>query len=80
MDVSDDWVAARRLVSSFHSGAADNLLSTVAEIDAADRWRAVAMALTGEVATLADLVHGANSQDWLDGRIALSLNRCERPE
>lgn len=32
-NVRDDWVAARRLSSAFHSGAADNFLSAVFDID-----------------------------------------------
>lgn len=54
----DDWVAARRLSSAFHSGAADNFLSAVFEIDTTERWQAVALALVGDVSTLADLAHG----------------------
>ena len=70
----DDWVAARRLSSAFHSGAADNFLSAVFEIDTAERWQAVALALVGDVAALADQAHGPAAQDWLDHRLASLLD------
>lgn len=70
----DDWVAARRLSSAFHSGAADNFLSAVFEIDTPERWQAVALVLVGEVSTLADQAHGVAAQDWLDHRLALLLD------
>ncbi|MGB3353730.1 MAG: hypothetical protein WBB00_13275 [Mycobacterium sp.] len=76
----DDWVAARRLSSAFHSGAADNFLSAVFEIDTTERWQAVALALVGEVSTLADLAHGGDAQDWLDHRLGSLLDRGDRSE
>lgn len=76
----DDWVAARRLSSAFHSGATDNFLSAVFEIDTPERWQAVALALVGEVSTLADQAHGAAAQDWLDHRLASLLDSQDRSE
>ena len=76
----DDWVAARRLSSAFHSGAADNFLSAVFEIDTTERWQAVALALVGEVSTLADQAHGQAAQDWLDRRLALLLDSSDGSE
>lgn len=50
----DDWSAARRLVSAFHCGAVHNFVAVVDEIDTAGRWEAVALALVGEVAAMAN--------------------------
>ncbi|MCB9409388.1 MAG: hypothetical protein H6521_08385 [Mycolicibacterium sp.] len=55
-------IATGRLVSSLHSGAADNFLAAVAEIDAADRWKAVAIMLAGDIASLACETHGEDAQ------------------
>ena len=74
-EMRDDWVAARQLSSAFHSGSADNFLSAVLEIDTTERWQAVALALIGDVSTLADQAHGAAAQDWLDDRLAALLDR-----
>ncbi|CAN5379037.1 hypothetical protein BH10ACT9_BH10ACT9_41280 [soil metagenome] len=68
----DDWIAARRLVSAFHCGAVDNVV--VDEIDTAGRWKAVALALVGEVAAIANHVRGS-AQDFLDQRLAPALDR-----
>lgn len=76
----DDWVAARRLSSALHSGAVDNFLSAVFEIDTTGRWQAVALALVGDVSTLADQAHGPDAQDWLDQRLASVLDRRDRSE
>jgi hypothetical protein len=76
--VRDDWVVARRLSSAFHSGAADNFLSAFLEIDTAERWQAVALALVGDVSTLADRAFGPDAQDWLDNRLASALDRRDR--
>ena len=78
--MKDDWVVARRLSSAFHSGAADNFLSAVLEIDTTERWQAVALALVGEVSTLANQAHGADAQVWLDHRLASALERRSRSE
>ena len=72
-------IAARRLVSLFHSGAADNFLAAVAEIDRAERWKAVAIMLAGDVAPLAWEVHGEDAQTWLDHRLASLLDRRDPP-
>ncbi|MFC7674132.1 hypothetical protein ACFQWH_13670 [Mycolicibacterium sp. GCM10028919] len=69
---ADDWIAARRLVSAFHRGAVDNVV--VDEIDAAGRWKAVALALVGEVAAIANHVSGS-AQDFLDQRLTPALDR-----
>jgi hypothetical protein len=74
-EMRDDWVAARRLSSAFHSGSADNFLSAVLEIDTTERWQAVVLALIGDVSTLADQAHGAAAQDWLDHLLAALLDR-----
>ena len=71
------WVAARRLTSAFHSGSADVFLEIMAEIGAADGWRVAALALNGDVASLAYQVHGAETQQWLDTRIAQMLDRTD---
>lgn len=76
----DDWVVARRLSSAFHSGAAENFLSAFFEIDTAERGQAVALALVGDVSTLADQAHGPDAQDWLDHRLASALERRDRSE
>lgn len=70
-------IAAGRLVSPFCSGAADNFVTVVAEIDAADRWKAVAILLAGDVASLAWQVHGDDAQTWLDHRISALLDQRE---
>jgi hypothetical protein len=72
--VRDDWVAARRLSSAFHSGSADNFLSAVLEIDTTERWQAVALALIGDVSTLADQAHGD-----CPGLARSPLGRAPRP-
>lgn len=74
-DSSQMWLAARRLTSAFGSGSADNVLEVMQEIDAADGWMAVAIALNGDVVSLAHQVHGTNTQRWLDHRIAKMLDR-----
>lgn len=71
----DDWSAARRLVSAFHCGAADNVVAVVDDINTAGRWRAVALASVGEVAAMANHVHGSAAQGFLDQRSATALNR-----
>lgn len=73
------WVAARRLTSAFNSGSADVFLEIVAELDAADGWRSVAFALNGDVASLANQIHGAETQQWMDSRIAEMLDRVDNP-
>lgn len=72
-------MAARRLVSAFSSHAADNFLAIADEIDSSDGWKAVAIALIGDVASLAYEVHGEQTQYWLDERIAKFLDRHEDP-
>jgi hypothetical protein len=72
------WVAARRLTSAFYSGSADNFLAIVDEVDSADGWKAVALALSADVASLAHQVHGSHSQQWLDQKIAQLLDRNEQ--
>lgn len=69
------WVAARRLTSAFYSGSADNFLAIVDEIDATNGWMLVALALNADVASLADQIHGADAQQWLDSRVARLLDR-----
>lgn len=76
----DDWIAARRLTSAFHSGAVDNFLSVVDEIDRRDRWKAVALALAGEVSALAHEALGASAQERFDRRLATVLDRERQPE
>jgi hypothetical protein len=78
--VREDWVVARRLSSALHSGAADNFLSAFFEIDTAERWQAVALALVGDVSILADQAYGPGAQDWLDHRLASLLDRGDRSE
>lgn len=72
--MSWNFVASRRLTSALHGGAADNFLSTVAEIDADGDWMAVALALAGDVASLAVQAHGDDAQHWLDARLARLLD------
>lgn len=71
----DDWSAARRLVSAFHCGAVDNFVAVVDEIDTAGRWKAVALALMGEVVAIANHVRGSAAQDFLDQRLAAAFDR-----
>jgi hypothetical protein len=73
-------VAARRLSSAFHSSAVDNFLATVVEVDMTERWKAVALALMGEVSALADQTLGPDAQDWLDHRLTSILDRRTRSE
>lgn len=69
------WVAARRLTSAFASGSGDNLIAIVSEIDAVDGWKVVALALNGDVASLAHDVHGDEAQQYLDRRVVRMLDR-----
>jgi hypothetical protein len=69
------WVAARRLTSALASGSGDNLIAIVSEIDAIDGWKVVALALNGDVASLAHEVHGEEAQQWLDRRVMRMLDR-----
>ncbi|WP_263996173.1 hypothetical protein [Mycobacterium yunnanensis] len=73
------FLAARRLTSAFCSGHGDTFIEVVEKIDDVDGWKAVAIALTGDVTSLALQVHGEQAQDWLDGRIAAQLDRSAAP-
>ncbi|MGE2738039.1 hypothetical protein [Mycolicibacterium vaccae] len=72
--VREDWIAARRLASTFHSGSVDNFISVVGEIDREERWKAVAVALVGELCGLAQQAHGPAAQRHFDQRLALLLD------
>ena len=62
-------------------GSADNFLAIVDEIDSADGWMVVAVALNADVASLTHEVHGLQTQQWLDQKIAQLLNRNDdRPD
>jgi hypothetical protein len=74
------WVAARRLTSAFASGSGDNFVAIASEIDAVDGWKVVALALNGDVASLAHEVHGDEAQHWLDHRVVRMLDRSAEEE
>lgn len=68
------WIAARRLTSAFASGAGDNFIELVEEIDVADGWKVVALALNADAASLAHVAHGDQAQQWLDNRVVRMLD------